>query len=223
MSTTAVPDRFTTLPDEHALPATVVALEEHGFSVGGSVTARLRQPQWTTATTIDPSPMAAAQRLTDPQRTSPAANTPGRLVSSGSGSLGSGQRPPGSLAPSLPVTRYPAVLAASPIPVAPSVRGMPPMQMNKASAGNRTGSVLSPERTMTARRRSSASRPTTCVRTRTSTFGIAVTWSMRYCDIDAPRSRPQTSNVTCRAYRKNRTTAWPAELPPPTTTRSWWS
>ena len=33
MSTTAVLDRFTTLPDEHALEATVVALEEHGFSV----------------------------------------------------------------------------------------------------------------------------------------------------------------------------------------------
>jgi hypothetical protein len=33
MSTTATPDRFTTLPDEHTLQATVVALEEHGFSV----------------------------------------------------------------------------------------------------------------------------------------------------------------------------------------------
>ena len=33
MSTTAVPDRFTALPDEPALQATVVALEEHGFSV----------------------------------------------------------------------------------------------------------------------------------------------------------------------------------------------
>ena len=33
MSTTAIPDRFTTLPDEVALNATVVALEEHGFSV----------------------------------------------------------------------------------------------------------------------------------------------------------------------------------------------
>jgi acyl-CoA hydrolase len=33
MSTTATPERFTTLPDEHALQATVVALEEHGFSV----------------------------------------------------------------------------------------------------------------------------------------------------------------------------------------------
>ena len=33
MSTTVTPDRFTTLPDESALQATVVALEEHGFSV----------------------------------------------------------------------------------------------------------------------------------------------------------------------------------------------
>ena len=33
MSTTAVPDRFITLPDENALQATVLALEEHGFSV----------------------------------------------------------------------------------------------------------------------------------------------------------------------------------------------
>jgi acyl-CoA hydrolase len=33
MSTTVTPDRFTTLPDEQALQATVVALEEHGFSV----------------------------------------------------------------------------------------------------------------------------------------------------------------------------------------------
>ena len=32
MSTTAIPDRFTTLPDAAALNATVVALEEHGFN-----------------------------------------------------------------------------------------------------------------------------------------------------------------------------------------------
>ncbi len=33
MSMIATPDRFTSLPDEHALAATVVALEEHEFSV----------------------------------------------------------------------------------------------------------------------------------------------------------------------------------------------
>jgi acyl-CoA hydrolase len=33
VTTTATPDRFTALPDEQALAATVTALEEHGFSV----------------------------------------------------------------------------------------------------------------------------------------------------------------------------------------------
>jgi len=33
VTTTATPDRFTTLPDERVLQATVVSLEEHGFSV----------------------------------------------------------------------------------------------------------------------------------------------------------------------------------------------
>src|SRR5260221_8187370 len=34
VSTTAIPDRFTTLPDEHAVQCAVVAAEERGFSVG---------------------------------------------------------------------------------------------------------------------------------------------------------------------------------------------
>jgi hypothetical protein len=33
MTTTDTSDRFTTLPDDQTLAATVVALEEHGFSV----------------------------------------------------------------------------------------------------------------------------------------------------------------------------------------------
>ena len=33
MTTTPTPGRYTTLPDEHTLAATVTALEEHGFSV----------------------------------------------------------------------------------------------------------------------------------------------------------------------------------------------
>jgi len=33
MSATVTSDRFTSLPDEQTLAATVVALEEHGFSV----------------------------------------------------------------------------------------------------------------------------------------------------------------------------------------------
>src|SRR5207245_1443126 len=37
---------------------------------------------WTNCTAIDPSPTAAAQRLVEPERTSPAAKMPGTLVSS---------------------------------------------------------------------------------------------------------------------------------------------
>ncbi len=46
--------------------------------------------RWTSSTAIAPSPTAAATRLVEPRRTSPAANTPGRDVSSGYGSHGSG-------------------------------------------------------------------------------------------------------------------------------------
>src|SRR5215207_1733838 len=42
---------------------------------------------WTSLTAIAPSPTAEAQRLIEPERTSPAANTPGMLVSSKNGSL----------------------------------------------------------------------------------------------------------------------------------------
>ena len=45
---------------------------------------------WTKATAIDPSPTADATRLMLPPRTSPTANTPGRLVSSRCGGRASG-------------------------------------------------------------------------------------------------------------------------------------
>ena len=41
--------------------------------------------RWIPATAMPPSPTAAAQRFTDPERTSPAAKIPGRLVSIGLG------------------------------------------------------------------------------------------------------------------------------------------
>ena len=41
-----------------------------------------RRTWWTNATAIDPSPTAEATRLMFPRRTSPTANTPGKLVSS---------------------------------------------------------------------------------------------------------------------------------------------
>jgi len=45
VSTTDTSDSFTTLPDEHALQATVVALEEHGFVSRSSVISMTRARQ----------------------------------------------------------------------------------------------------------------------------------------------------------------------------------
>src|SRR5258707_13555484 len=60
VSTTAIPDRFNTLPDEHALQATVTALEEHGFRIEAvgdfdaaraRLRARIPQVSWVMANT----------------------------------------------------------------------------------------------------------------------------------------------------------------------------
>jgi hypothetical protein len=70
MSTTVTPDRFTTLPDEDALQATVVALEEHGFSVEvvadldaarGAVLARI--PQGSSVMTNTSATLAETSRI----------------------------------------------------------------------------------------------------------------------------------------------------------------
>jgi hypothetical protein len=49
VSTTAIPDRFTTLPDEHALQATVTALEEHGSVSRSSVISMPRARRYLAA------------------------------------------------------------------------------------------------------------------------------------------------------------------------------
>jgi hypothetical protein len=47
-------------------------------------------------------------------------------------------------------------------------------------------------------------------------LGVALIWSIRYCDIRAAREPARTTIVTCWAYRARLTAAWPAELAPPT-------
>src|SRR2546428_9754499 len=54
----------------------------YGFATTGARPASARKA-CSVATTCAPSPTAAAPRFTEPDRTSPMANTPGRLVSSG--------------------------------------------------------------------------------------------------------------------------------------------
>ena len=57
--------------------------------------SRVRRCSCMSRTTVAPSPTADATRLIDPSRTSPAANTPGMLASSGSGSRSLSQFTPG--------------------------------------------------------------------------------------------------------------------------------
>jgi len=64
--------------------------------------------------------------------------------------------------------------------------------------------------------RPSPSAAVTVVHSRTPMLPIVRSWSMRYCDIDASRLLPRTSNVTDRATREKNTAACPAEFAPPT-------
>src|SRR5712675_3470471 len=56
-----------------------------GDILDGAGLLRDARLKWIPETAIPPSPTAAAQRFTEPERTSPAAKIPGRLVSSGPG------------------------------------------------------------------------------------------------------------------------------------------
>ena len=80
-------------------------------------------------TAIAPSPTADATRLTDPDRTSPAANTPGRLVSSMNGGRRAVQwRDCARAAP----VRTNALASRSISGGSHSVRGTAPMKLNSA-------------------------------------------------------------------------------------------
>src|SRR3954469_14210930 len=70
---------------------------------------------WIADTTVEPSPTAAATRLTEPQRTSPTAKTPSRLVAS-------------RWALSAPVTTKPFSSRWTPEPFSQSVLGSAPMK-----------------------------------------------------------------------------------------------
>jgi hypothetical protein len=70
------------------------------------------------ATTCAPSPTAAATRLTEPERASPIAKTPGRLVSS-------------ELRDLFPVQTKPLSSSAMPEPVSQAVLGSAPMNENR--------------------------------------------------------------------------------------------
>src|SRR3977135_581486 len=77
------------------------------------------------ATTCAPSPMAPPTRLTDPERTSPTANTPGTEVSSG----GTGR--PRFCSDCAPVTTKPPRSSVTPQPSSQPVAGSAPANRNR--------------------------------------------------------------------------------------------
>ena len=81
-----VAGRGGSVPSERVSPSQVTGsvLPNGGWSPVEAVRAADQVPKysWIWRIAIAPSPTAEATRLTEPLRTSPAANTPGRLVSS---------------------------------------------------------------------------------------------------------------------------------------------
>src|ERR1700722_4461376 len=79
---------------------------------------------------IDPSPTAAATRFTLPDRTSPTAKTPGRLVSSICGERASGQTGVSVAVPRSRPVRIKPLLSRERHPLSQSVLGEAPAIMN---------------------------------------------------------------------------------------------
>src|SRR5205807_2980633 len=137
----------------------------------------------TKCTAIDPSPTADATRFIDSLRTSPATNTPGRLVSSRCGGRESAHRGrTSSCSTSAPESTKPRSSRATAAGSQP-VCGRAPMNTNVAAASICSRSPVRVSRTV---RRSSDSSPwasATSVNVRTSMLGVASMWSIRYRDM----------------------------------------
>src|SRR6478672_9368441 len=120
------------------------------------------------ATTCAPSPIAPPTRLTDPERTSPTANTPGTEVSSG----GTGR--PWFCSDCAPVTTNPPRSSVTPQPSSQPVAGSAPANRNRLWMGM---VLSSPDKRLRQRARSRKpcslpSRATTSVLNTSSIFGV---------------------------------------------------
>src|SRR5229473_4577917 len=121
------------------------------------------------ATTCAPSPIAPPTRLTDPERTSPTANTPGTEVSS------SGTGRPWFCSDCAPVTTNPPRSSVTPQPASQPVAGSAPANRNRL----RMSALLSSpdkrlrQRTCSSDPSSLPSSATTSVLNTSSIFGVA--------------------------------------------------
>src|SRR5712671_6071475 len=127
------------------------------------------------ATTCAPSPMAPPTRLTDPERTSPTANTPGTEVSSG----GTGR--PRFCSDCAPVTTKPPRSSVTPQPSSQPVAGSAPANRNRLRISRVLSSADSRlrQRTRSSGPSSEPSSPTTSALNTNSMFGVASMRSIR--------------------------------------------
>src|SRR6266508_1533571 len=91
---------------------------DHSVRSGDARWAAARY-SWISATAAAPSPIAAPTRFTEPERTSPTANTPGTLDSSDI-------TPGATLEQALPVSTKPCESSTTPQPLSQSVSGSAP-------------------------------------------------------------------------------------------------
>lgn len=142
-----------------------------------------------------PSPTAGATRFTDPCRTSPAAKTPGVLVS-----CGRGARSRGHWTISEPVTRNPRE-SRSTVSASQSECGSAPMSTKSPSAGSvHTRPVLESCSEMVSRRPRPSTRVIT-VLSQTLMLDARSSSSIKYADIRPDSDGPRTSSVTCELKR----------------------
>src|SRR3981189_1765475 len=188
----------------------------------GGTGALLARAVCSSAPTTAPSPIAAPTRLTDPDRTSPEANTPGTLVSSGSGRPDPLFDRPDSDGTSDPVNTKFLLSKATPLSLSQIVAGSAPMKRKTWRIGF---SVSSPVTLLRQRTRSSCFsrlpyRATISVWVNTSILSIARMRSLIYCDLLSAGFAPRTSIQILAAKLRRKTAPCPAELPPPTRTIS---
>ena len=127
----------------------------------------------TEAIALAPSPVAAATRFIEPERTSPTANTPGTLVSNGSGRRPAAAQPGPRSSPVSWTSVRMKPSSSMAIPVSQLVAGSAPMKQNNAEHGWTRVVLLIRSVMLTSWRKSPPSSRVTSLRHCTVTRGWA--------------------------------------------------
>ena len=190
--------------------------------VRGASSAHSCSVWWTNETAIEPSPTAEATRLTFPPRTSPTANTPGRLVSRRWGARASGHFAVDQVVAvrSGPVLMNPFASSATQPSQPRRVRHRAHHDEHVPDVAGLDAavSVVAPAHALELVAAFERDDLRSRAERRSSGFPrCGGSGSATWC---RPGRPTRTSRCTCRADCARNTAAWPAELPPPTTITS---